>query len=277
VPPTQLELIVSLTCVRILAAAAVVATAVSGVLVATAPESSARTVTVPPTHAGFDYQIGGVYTPPSRVRVVTRDHTAAAAAGLYNICYVNAFQAQPGAEAEWGDLLLRDANGKIVMDDDWGEALLDLRTDDKRHRVAAKVDGWINDCAAKGYQGIEPDNYDSFTRSRDLLTTDQAQSYIRLLSAHAHDKGLAIAQKNTPELAGNRVPNGLDFAVAEECGQYEECGDYTSSFGDNVIVIEYTDAGLARACSGYRNRLSIVQRDRDVSPAGSGKYVRRTC
>lgn len=267
----------SLTCVRILAAAAVVATAVSGVLAATSGESSAAAVAAPPVHANFDYQIGGAYSPPSGVRVVTRDHTAAPASGLYNICYVNAFQAQPGAEGEWGDLLLRDANGTIVMDEDWGEALLDLRTEDKRTRVAAKVNGWIDSCAGTGYQGVEPDNYDSFSRSQGLLTNAQAQSYIRLLSAHAHGKGLAIAQKNTPELAGNRKHNGLDFAVAEECGQYGECGDYTNSFGDNVIVIEYTSGGLSKACAGYRNRLSIVRRDVGVTTPGSGKYVRRTC
>jgi hypothetical protein len=272
---------------RCLAAAAVVATAVTGTLLvasaASAGPNTARTnatetkaVAAPPVHAGFDYQIGGPYTPPSGVRVVTRDHEVSPAAGLYNICYVNAFQSQPGAENEWGDLLLRDANGKVVVDEDWGEALLDVRAD-RRARVAAKVNAWIDGCAAKGYQAIEPDNYDSFGRSRGLLTTADAQAYIRLLSAHAHQKGLAIAQKNTPELAGSRQQNGLDFAVAEECGQYDECGDYTSSFGDNVIVIEYTRNGLSKACSGWGSRLSIVQRDVNVSPAGSSGYVRRTC
>ena len=43
--------------------------------------------------------------------------------------------------------------------------------------------------------------------------------------------GLAIAQKNTAELAGNRVTNGLDFAIAEECADWDECGDYVDAFG----------------------------------------------
>jgi Glycoside-hydrolase family GH114 len=262
---------------RRLAVAAVVATAVTGtLLVASTGSSAAPKAALPPVHAGFDYQIGGPYTPPSGVRVVTRDHTVSPAAGLYNICYVNAFQSQPDAEGEWGDLLLRDANGNVVVDEDWGEALLDVRAA-RRARVAAKVNAWIDGCAAKGYQAIEPDNYDSFSRSRGLLSTADAQAYIRLLSAHAHEKGLAIAQKNTPELAGGRQQNGLDFAVAEECGQYDECGDYTASFGDNVIVIEYTNSGLTKACRSWGSRLSIVQRDVAVSPAGSSKYVRRTC
>jgi hypothetical protein len=257
-------------------ATAALAAAVLGGTACTASAAPAA-VTPPPVKAGFDYQIGGAYAPPAGVQVVSRDHGDAPAAGLYNICYVNAFQAQPGAEGEWGDLLLRDANGNVVVDEDWDEALLDLRTADKRTRVAAKVDAWVDDCAAKGYQAIEPDNYDSFTRSRGLLSDSDAQAYIRLLSAHAHEKGLAIAQKNTSELAGQRQANGLDFAVAEECGEQDNCDEYTPAFGDHVIVIEYTDAGLANACDRWGGSLSIVRRDLDVVPKGESGYIRKTC
>ena len=48
--------------------------------------------------------------------------------------------------------------------------------------------------------------------------------------------------------------DGLDFAVAEECGQYDECGDYADAFGNNVIVIEYTDDGMARPAPGSATR-----------------------
>lgn len=236
-------------------------------------------VTLPPTHAGFDYQIGGPYPPAADVRVVTRDHEVAPAPGRYNICYVNAFQVQPGAEAEWdADLLLRDADGEVVYDGDWGEALLDIRTADKRARIADKVGGWIDGCAAKRYQAVEPDNYDSYTRAPEgLLTPEHAKALHTLLSARAHGRGLAIAQKNTVELAGDREAVGVDFAVAEECGQYEECGDYVAAFGDHVIVIEYTDEGLAAACAGWGGRLSVVLRDLDVLPADDPAHVRRTC
>lgn len=250
-------------------------TAVVAALLITSDAAAATTLPTP--HAKFDYQIGGGYTPPSGVQVVSRDHDDSPAAGLYNICYVNAFQAQPGTESEWGDLLLRDANGNIVYDGQWGEALLDIRTADKRQRIATKVNGWVDQCATKGFKAIEPDNYDSYDRSKNLLTTSQAQTYIRLLSAHAHQVGLAIAQKNTSELAGNRVANGLDFAIAEECGYYEECGDFTDAFGNHVIVIEYDEEGLANACANWGDELSIVLRDGDVSTPSSGDYVYQTC
>ncbi|RDD84377.1 endo alpha-1,4 polygalactosaminidase [Streptomyces parvulus] len=260
------------------AACAAAAVAVAAAFVPGGAQAEAAAPLPPPAHAGFDYQIGGAYTPPSGVRVVSRDHEASPAAGLYNICYVNAFQAQRGAEDEWDDdLLLRDASGNIVYDGEWKEAILDTRTADKRQRIAAKVGTWIDQCGAKGFQAIEPDNFDSFSRSKNLLDEADAQAYIKLLSARAHAGGMAIGQKNTVELAGNRVENGLDFAVAEECGEWEECGDYTAEFGNNVIVIEYTDEGLDNACAEFADTLSIVQRDMDVSPKGSSTYVRETC
>jgi len=243
---------------------------------ASASRSAPGTVQLPPLHADFDYQIGGAYPPPAGVRIVSRDRTAAPAPGLYNICYVNAFQAQPDERASWpADLLLRDADGEVVVDEDWGEALLDIGTAAKRQRVAARVGRWIDGCAAKGFDAIEPDNYDSYTRSQHLLTANDATAFITLLSRHAHTRRLAIAQKNTVELAGLRKKTGLDFAIAEECAEYDECGEYAKAFDDRVIVIEYSDSGLRKARSGFAGRLSIVRRDLDVSTPGSADYVRK--
>ncbi|MFF5402865.1 endo alpha-1,4 polygalactosaminidase [Streptomyces misionensis] len=232
-------------------------------------------VRLPPRHAGFDYQIGGAYTPPAGVRIVSRDRSDTPAPGLYNICYVNAFQAQPDERGSWPrDLLLRDAHGGVVVDRDWNEALLDIGTAAKRERVAQRVNRWIDGCARKGFDAVEPDNYDSYTRSRGLLDAGDATAFMALLSRHAHARHLAIAQKNTAELAGQRRRAGLDFAVTEECGQYDECGVYAKAFADRVVDIEYTASGLRKALAGWGNRLSIVRRDRDVTTPGSKGYVR---
>lgn len=258
--------------------AAVAAAVVTPLVVSPTAGAAAAAVTLPPAHANFDYQIGGAYTPPTGVKVVSRDHTASPAAGLYNICYVNAFQTQPGAEGEWdADLLLQDANGEVVYDGYWGEAVLDIRTDDKRKRIAEKVNGWVDDCASKGFQAVEPDNFDTFTRYSKLLTQANAEDMIQRLSTYAHGKGLAIGQKNTAELSGDHADNGLDFAIAEECGDNDECDVYTKAFGNNVIAIEYTDEGMATACEGFGDKISVVRRDEDVTPIGSSGYVRETC
>ncbi|KAA0941744.1 endo alpha-1,4 polygalactosaminidase [Streptomyces apricus] len=238
---------------------------------------SGKAVRLPPVPAGFDYQIGGAYPPPSGVRIVVRDRGADPARGLYNICYVNAFQAQPDEGDDWDDdLLLRDEEGEVVIDADWDEPLLDIGTAAKRERVAARVNEWVDGCADKGYDAVEPDNYDSYTRSEGLLDAEDATAFVKLLSAHAHARGLAVAQKNTVELAGQRARTGLDFAVVEECGAYNECGEYADAFDDRVVVVEYTDKGMRKAVSEFGDRLSIVRRDLDVSTPDSDDYVRRT-
>ncbi|MER6527178.1 endo alpha-1,4 polygalactosaminidase [Streptomyces sp. NPDC001508] len=233
-------------------------------------------IRLPPRHAGFDYQLGGAYQPPAGVRVVSRDRTDPPAPGLYNICYVNAFQAQPDEADAWpAGLLLRDAHGKVVVDEDWDEPLLDIGTEAKRARVAERVNRWIDGCADQGFDAVEPDNYDSYTRSQKLLTAEDATAFITLLSRHAHARNLAIAQKNTLELADQRRRAGLDFAVVEECAEWDECGAYADAFDDRVLIVEYTDKGLRKALAGFGDRLSIVRRDLAVSTPGSDGYVRK--
>lgn len=238
----------------------------------------AATWSPPPRNAGLDYQLGGAYPPPEGVRAVVRDRAARPAPGLYNVCYVNAFQAQPQETADWpAGALLRDGAGRTVIDEDWDEALLDLRTDSLRRAAARRVGRWIENCARAGYQAVEPDNYDSFTRSHGLLSRSDATAYLTLIAGLAHRHGLAVAQKNTPELASARKRVGLDFAVAEECGAYEECAVYDRAFDGRVLVVEYTRKGLETACRTYAKRLSVVLRDRDVRPEGERGYVRATC
>ncbi|MFF4845505.1 endo alpha-1,4 polygalactosaminidase [Streptomyces collinus] len=260
-------------------ATAVVASAAA--TLAVQQTASAATYTLPPVHGAFDYQIGGAYTPPTGVKIVSRDWKASPAAGLYNICYINAFQTQapgdPGGPQDWDkNLLLKDSSGNVIIDPDWNEALLDISTSAKRTSIATKIQTQIDACATKGFKALELDNYDSYTRSNGKLTESNAQAYIKLLSAYGHNKGLAVGQKNTVELASNHVANGLDFAIVEECGDTGECADIVSAFGNNAIFIEYTSDGLSNACE-YGSQVSVVQRDRDVVPKGTSGYVRQTC
>ncbi|MBB5858334.1 hypothetical protein HDA45_008421 [Amycolatopsis umgeniensis] len=44
-----------------------------------------------------------------------------------------------------------------------------------------------------------------------------------------------------------------------------------------MIVVEYTDTGLANACDRWGASLGIVRRDRDVVPEDASGYVRKTC
>jgi len=254
--------------------------ATGGAIAGTGGKTSTSAIKLPTANVGFDYQIGGAYTPPSGVQVVSRDRNSSPAAGIYNICYVNGFQAQPDEESFWqnqhADLLLHDSAGKIVIDQDWNEMLLDTSTAAKRTALAAVIGGWITKCKTDGFNAVEIDNLDSYSRSTGLLTQANNVAFMALLSAAAHSAGLAIAQKNSVELLGNAATMGTDFAVAEECNRYSECTEYQAVYGNLVFVIEYRQQDFQTGCTQHPE-LSIVLRDLNVSPAGSSGYVYQGC
>ena len=114
----------------------------------------------------------------------------------------------------------------------------------------------IETCARKGYDAVEYDNLDSWTRfdgtprEGDVpFGKAQAIAFAELLADRAHALGLAVAQKNTVELtrAQARGRIGFDFAIAEECGRYRECRRYRRVYGDRVIATRVPAAGLRPA------------------------------
>jgi hypothetical protein len=237
-------------------------------------------VDLPPPDGGLDYQLGGAYDPPEGVQIVSRDRNEAPAQGLYNICYVNGYQAQPDENDFWleehPDLVLRDGNGDPVIDPDWDEMLLDTSTEEKRLALAEIVGGWIEGCGAAGYQAVEIDNLDTYSRSVGLLTQDHNVAFMAFLSAAAHDVGMAIAQKNSTEILDRAGEMGTDFAVAEECNTYEECDDYIGTYGDAVLMIEYQQSDFDTGCAAYPGH-SIVLRDLYLTTPGDGDYVYEAC
>ena len=227
-----------------------------------------------PANGTFDYQIGGGYTPTSGVTVVDRDRTDSPVAGKYNVCYINAFQSQPGESADWGTLLLRN-NGALVQDPDWpGEYMVDTRQIDG---VTALVGGWIQACAAKGFQAVELDNLDSFSRSAGLLTEANNLAFFQRLVAVGHAAGVAVAQKNTVELSVQAHAAGADFAVAEECQRYSECSGFSDVYGSTWVEIEYRSADFTSACTARGATTSVILRDVNVVAAGAAKYVYQSC
>jgi hypothetical protein len=251
--------------------------------------------TLPPANGKFDYQIGGDYPLPPGVVVVSRDwFEGSAPAGAYGICYVNAFQTQanepdvdrPDEKDNWPAALVLTALGD---DPNWeGEYLIDISTAEKRAAAAAHVRPMTQTCADKGFQAVEFDNLDSWTRFQDSPLAAQppfgraeAVAYAALLVADAHALGLAAAQKNTAELSRDeaRTRIGFDFAIAEECGRWKECGRYRANYGNLVFVIEYRKKDFRKDCQNkkLRKRLSIILRDINITQPGSGTYKYRAC
>ncbi|WP_414683587.1 endo alpha-1,4 polygalactosaminidase [Microbacterium sp. CFBP9023] len=237
---------------------------------------------LPPAGATPDYQLGGGYDPADGVGIVGRDRSDVPADGLYSVCYVNGFQTQPGELDTWPDDLVLQSDGEPVFDPDWpDEALLDTSTDERRERIAEIAGPWIEGCAESGFDAVEFDNLDSYTRSDDALTLDDNLALAALLVDVAHDSGLAAGQKNAAEDAPVlREHAGFDFAVVEECSVFDECGAFTDVYGDAVIDIEYSDElprSFDEMCADDDAPSSMVLRDRDlVTPSDDG-YVFETC
>jgi hypothetical protein len=255
---------------------------------------AAPTWELPPANAKFDYQIGGKYRRPRGVTVVSRDWLEGKPlrGDRYSICYVNAFQTQadvpgvnrPDEQSNWPQHLVLDELGD---DPRWGgEYLIDISTRAKRRAALRHLEPIIDTCARKGFDAVEFDNLDSWTRFRGTPLNDRvpfgkrkAIWFAALITDYAHDAGLAVARKNTPQL-GRRVSRqviGFDFAIAESCAVYNECDLYTRVFGDRVIAIEYSGSAFRAACESIGEAVSVVRRDVAVSKPGSPTYRYRAC
>lgn len=248
---------------------------------------SSASVAPPPAGARFDYQLGGAYPLADGVDLVVRDRRADPEPGAYSVCYVNAFQTQPGEEAEWDGpraaLLLRDADGEPVTDPDWpDETLLDVSTEAERAALIDVVAPWIAGCAERGFDAVEADNLDSATRSEGLLTDADTAAFAAALVEEAHGHGLAIGQKNAAERAEEMRRLGFDFAITEECEAFDECDAYTDVYGQRVYEVEYTDVADAdavfdRACALRGDRIGVLLRDRELLLPGEAGYESRQC
>ena len=128
--------------------------------------------------------------------------------------------------------------------DEWdGERFLDIRQLDV---LAPLLEARIEMCRDKGFDGIEPDNIDTFQNGEDVtgfdLTRQDQVRFNRWLAGAAHERGLAIGQKNIPELTADLL-DAFDFAVTEDCFADDWCEDITDYIGQDkpVFAIEYTD------------------------------------
>jgi hypothetical protein len=276
---------------RLVAIAAVASTAILAVALPRVP--AAQSWAPPPANAKFDYQIGGDYPLPPGVRVVTRDwFSGSADPDAYSICYVNAFQTQddeddvdrPDERSNWPAGLVLEELGD---DPNWGgEYLIDISGADHRAQAADWVEPMIETCADKGFDAVEYDNLDSWTRFDGTPVENQvpfgkshAIAYAELLTDRAHALGLAVGQKNTLDLnrRQSRRRIGFDFAITESCGRFSECQGYRALFGDRVIAIEYRRRDFRRACRSVGNRVTVVLRDRNVTQPGSRSYRYAAC
>jgi hypothetical protein len=121
-----------------------------------------------------------------------------------------------------------------------GERWLDIRRIDL---LAPVMLARLDDCAAKGFDAVEPDNMEIYTNDTGFpLTYDDQLRYALWLADEAHKRGLSIGQKNAPDQTKDLV-DVFDFAITEDAFYYgwaEDMQPYIQA-GKPVFAAEYTD------------------------------------
>lgn len=118
------------------------------------------------------------------------------------------------------------------------ERWLDIR----RFRLFAKpLRRRIGLCARKGFDAVEPDNLAGWeNRTGFPITAADQLRFNRWIAAQVHRRGMAVALKNDGRQVGALLPS-FDFAIVEQCFQYEECALYRPFVerGKAVFEAEY--------------------------------------
>lgn len=159
------------------------------------------------------------------------------AQGRKVICYISvgSWEAwRPDAAQFPPEVIGRDYEG-------WeGEKWLDIRQIEK---LAPLLRARLDLCAAKGFDGVEPDNIDGFAHETGFLLTYADQlAFNRWLAEEAHARGLSIGLKNDAEQIADLLPY-FDWALTEDCFAQAWCEEVMPfiAAGKAVFAVEYTD------------------------------------
>ncbi|MFB7028314.1 MULTISPECIES: endo alpha-1,4 polygalactosaminidase [unclassified Streptomyces] len=215
----------------------------------------------------WQWQLNGKVDPSVDVPVYDIDgfeNSAADVARLHRdgrkvICYVNV-----GA---WEDYRPdRDAFPESVLGgpNGWhGERWLDIRRLDVLRPLMERR---FDMCRDKGFDAVEPDLVEGYGNDTGFpLTAADQLRYNRMIADIAHARGLAVGLKN--DLA--QIPllvDHFDFAVNEECAQFDECGllEPFVAAGKAVFHVEYEESP-SRFCPRSRSlRLSSMLKNPEL-------------
>lgn len=166
------------------------------------------------------------------------------AAGRRVVCYFSA-----GSSEDWrSDFASFAAADMGNALDQWpGERWLDTRSDNVRAVMQARLDL----AASRRCDGVEPDNMDAYANASGFaLTADTQLDYNRFIADEARARGLAVGLKNDVDQLAALEP-WFDFAVNEQCHEYDECGGYAAftASGKPVFNAEYAAAWAGDAAA----------------------------
>ena len=180
------------------------------------------------------YDVDMFETSANQVRALQDDGRAV-------ICYINV-----GSWENWrsdASQFSEEIIGKKY--DGWpGEQWLDIRRIDL---LAPIILARFDECIAKGFDGIEPDNMDAYSNDTGFpLTYADQLDYNIWLAEEAHARGLSIGLKNDPDQVTDLLPY-FDWALTEDCFAENWCEEMLPFIesGKPVFAAEYTDMNIA--------------------------------
>jgi hypothetical protein len=220
----------------------------------------ATSIWQPPVGASWQIVLSSPISPPyPNVSVIDLDLfdtnkstiSALTSDNIKSICYFSA-----GSYEDWRP----DASSFNPSDygnplQGWtGEYWLNTSSPNVRNIMTTRLDLAVS----KGCNGVDPDNtdgYDPDNNSGLNLTQDTAVNYITFLATEAHKRNLSIGLKNSLEIIP-RVIEKMQWAVNEQCVQYDECNLERPFIdaGKPVFEIEYPD-GAPHVSSGAENKI----------------------
>jgi hypothetical protein len=160
------------------------------------------------------------------------------ASGRTVVCYFSAgsYEAwRPDAAAFPSSILGNKLDG-------WDERWLDVRNIAQANSpLAAVMRSRLDLAVTKGCHAVEPDNIDGYLNNNGMsLTAADQLAYNKFLATEAHQRQLLIALKNDVDQAVELEPF-FDFAVVEQCYQYNECAAFNAFVSSNkaVLIAEY--------------------------------------
>ena len=147
------------------------------------------------------------------------------------------------------------------------ERWLDIRQIDQ---LAPILRSRLDDCAAKGFDGVEPDNIDGYQNNTGFpISAADQLLFNRWLANEAHTRGLSIGLKNDPDQVGQLIAD-FDWGLTEDCFIDGFCGMFTPfvAAGKPVFAAEYTDrwqsAGFCDQANGLDFNAILKNPDLDV-------------
>jgi len=183
------------------------------------------------------YDVDGFETPPATVRALHR-------LGRRAICYldVGSWESYRPDAGQFPKSVIGERY-EGFPDERW----LDVR---RFPTFAAPLRARIAICARKGFDAVEPDNLAGWENKTGfaISAADQLR-FNRWIARQVHARGMAVALKNDGRQVAQLL-GSFDFAIVEECFQYDECGLYRPfvEAGKAVYEAEY-ELEPARFCN----------------------------